>query len=244
MKYVIVIPDGCADEPQPALGGLTPLQAAKIPAIDALAAAGVVGRANHVPASLPAGSDVANLSLLGYDPLRHFTGRAPLEAAAQSIRLGPNDCAIRCNLVTIEDQQMRDFTAGHISTDEARQPVGHRGRAPFGRRPLGIHARRQLSESADLSWRRRAAAVHRRHAGHAATRSDRQIGAGGLSARAGKRPAQSTDERQHRAVSRSSGQSGSAAARQIAGHQHLAVGAGTDAGHPAVLPMFTASTER
>jgi 2,3-bisphosphoglycerate-independent phosphoglycerate mutase len=121
MKFAIVIPDGCADEPQAALGGRTPLQAAKIPTMDALAAAGIVGRANHVPPSLPAGSDVANLSLLGYDPLAHFTGRAPLEAAAQSIALGPNDCAIRCNLVTIEDQQMRDFTAGHISTDEARE---------------------------------------------------------------------------------------------------------------------------
>jgi 2,3-bisphosphoglycerate-independent phosphoglycerate mutase len=85
-----------------------------------LAAAGVVGRANHVPASLPAGSDVANLSLLGYNPLEHFTGRAPLEAAAQGIPLGENDWAIRCNLVTIEDQTMRDFTAGHVSTDEAR----------------------------------------------------------------------------------------------------------------------------
>jgi 2,3-bisphosphoglycerate-independent phosphoglycerate mutase len=121
MKYVIVIPDGCADEPQAALGGRTPLQAARTPAMDALAAAGVVGRANHVPASLPAGSDVANLSLLGYDPLKHFTGRAPLEAAAQSIELGPNDCAVRCNLVTIENQSMRDFTAGHVSTEEARE---------------------------------------------------------------------------------------------------------------------------
>jgi 2,3-bisphosphoglycerate-independent phosphoglycerate mutase len=120
MKYAIVIPDGCADEPQASLGGRTPLEAANIPAMDALAAAGIVGRANHVPASLPPGSDVANLSLLGYDPLQHFTGRAPLEAAAQSIALGPNDCAIRCNLVTIENQQMRDFTAGHISSEEAR----------------------------------------------------------------------------------------------------------------------------
>ncbi|HJT32525.1 MAG TPA: cofactor-independent phosphoglycerate mutase [Pirellulales bacterium] len=121
MKYAIVIPDGCADEPQEALEGRTPLQAAGLPAMDALAAAGVVGRANHVPASLPAGSDVANLSLLGYNPLEHFTGRAPLEAAAQGIALGENDWAIRCNLVMIENQTMRDFTAGHISTDEARQ---------------------------------------------------------------------------------------------------------------------------
>jgi 2,3-bisphosphoglycerate-independent phosphoglycerate mutase len=121
MKYAIVIPDGCADEPQDLLGGKTPLEAARIPHMDAVAAAGVVGRANHVPASLPAGSDVANLSLLGYDPMIHFTGRAPLEAAAQGIELGPNDCAIRCNLVTIEDQVMRDFTAGHISTEEATE---------------------------------------------------------------------------------------------------------------------------
>ncbi|HEX4148814.1 MAG TPA: cofactor-independent phosphoglycerate mutase [Pirellulales bacterium] len=121
MKYAIIIPDGCADEPQESLGGRTPLEAARVPHMDALAAAGVVGRANHVPASLPAGSDVANLSLLGYDPLQHFTGRAPLEAAAQGIALGANDWAIRCNLVTIEEQQMRDFTAGHISTDEAKR---------------------------------------------------------------------------------------------------------------------------
>ncbi len=121
MKYAIVIPDGCADEPQAALGGKTPLEAAAIGEMNALAAAGVVGRANHVPAHLPPGSDVANLSLLGYDPNRYFTGRAPLEAAAQGIRLGPNDCAVRCNLVTIEDQTMRDFTAGHISTEEATE---------------------------------------------------------------------------------------------------------------------------
>ncbi|HVA47698.1 MAG TPA: cofactor-independent phosphoglycerate mutase [Pirellulales bacterium] len=121
MKYAIIIPDGCADEPQDVLEGRTPMQAAKLPNMNALAAAGVVGRANHVPASLPAGSDVANLSLLGYNPLEHFTGRAPLEAAAQGIPLAENDWAIRCNLVTVEDQTMRDFTAGHISTDEARQ---------------------------------------------------------------------------------------------------------------------------
>lgn len=121
MKYAIVIPDGCADEPQASLGGKTPLQAARTPAMDAIAAAGVVGRANNVPASLPAGSDVANLSLLGYDPLQNFTGRAPLEAAAQGLELGPNDWAIRCNLVTVERQTMRDFTAGHISTEEAAQ---------------------------------------------------------------------------------------------------------------------------
>jgi 2,3-bisphosphoglycerate-independent phosphoglycerate mutase len=121
MKYAIVIPDGCADEPQDALGGRTPLEAAHVPHMDAIAAAGVVGRANNVPAHLPAGSDVANLSLLGYNPNEYFTGRAPLEAAAQGIELGPHDWAIRCNLVTVRDQIMQSFTAGHISTEEATQ---------------------------------------------------------------------------------------------------------------------------
>ena len=121
MKYAIIIPDGCADEPLQSLGGKTPLEAAEIPAMNAIAAAGIVGRSNNVPAHLPAGSDVANLSLLGYDPVANFTGRAPLEAAAQGIQLGPQDWAIRCNLVTIQDQVMRDFTAGHVSTEEARE---------------------------------------------------------------------------------------------------------------------------
>jgi 2,3-bisphosphoglycerate-independent phosphoglycerate mutase len=120
MKYAIIIPDGCADEPQAALGGKTPLEAAGVHNMDRIAAAGVVGRANHVPECLPPGSDVANLSLFGYDPLKHFTGRAPLEAAAQGIPLGKDDWAIRCNLVTIENQTMRSFTADHISTDEAK----------------------------------------------------------------------------------------------------------------------------
>ncbi|HEX5102983.1 MAG TPA: cofactor-independent phosphoglycerate mutase [Pirellulaceae bacterium] len=121
MKYAIVIPDGCADEPQESLGGKTPLQAARTPAVDEIARLGVVGRSNNVPAHLPPGSDVANLSLFGYDPHKYFTGRAPLEAAAQGIKLAPEDWAIRCNLVTIENQSMRSFTADHISTAEAAE---------------------------------------------------------------------------------------------------------------------------
>lgn len=121
MKYAIIIPDGCADEPQETLGGRTPLQAAQTPHMDAVATAGVVGRSNNVPHHLTAGSAVANMSLLGYDVNQHFTGRAPLEAAAQGIELGPDDWAIRCNLVTIQDQIMRDFTADHISSEEAQQ---------------------------------------------------------------------------------------------------------------------------
>ncbi|HLA83467.1 MAG TPA: cofactor-independent phosphoglycerate mutase [Thermoguttaceae bacterium] len=124
MKYAIIIPDGCADEAQESLGGKTPLEAARVTAMDAVAAAGVVGRATFVPDALPAGSDVANLGLFGYDPVKCYTGRAPLEAVAQGIRLGADDWALRCNLVTIEDQVMRSFTAGHISNEEAAALVG------------------------------------------------------------------------------------------------------------------------
>ncbi len=121
MKYAIIIPDGAADEPQADLDGKTPLEAARTPCMDSIVAAGVVARACHTPKFLPAGSEVGNMSLLGYDPLTNFTGRAPIEAAAQGIELSPEDWAIRCNLVTVEDQIMKSFTAGHISTEEATQ---------------------------------------------------------------------------------------------------------------------------
>ena len=121
MKYVIIIPDGCADEPQAELDGKTPLEAANTPTMDEIARRGVVGRANHTPTHLPAGSSVANMSLLGYSPLENYTGRAPLEAAAQGIELGDEDWCVRCNLVTVKDQTMNSFTAGHISSEEAKQ---------------------------------------------------------------------------------------------------------------------------
>jgi 2,3-bisphosphoglycerate-independent phosphoglycerate mutase len=120
MKYALIIPDGCADEPQPSLGGRTPLQAANVPNMDRIARLGVVGQANNVPAAFTPASDVATLSLFGYDPLQVYTGRAPLEAVAVGIPLGPADWALRCNLVYIENGEMRDFTAGHITSDESR----------------------------------------------------------------------------------------------------------------------------
>jgi 2,3-bisphosphoglycerate-independent phosphoglycerate mutase len=120
MKYAIVIPDGCADEPQEALGGRTPLQAARTPNMDRIARTGVVGRSNNVPRPLTPASDVATLSLFGYNPLEVYTGRAPLEAAAMGIALGPADWAVRCNLITVEGGALRDFTAGHISSEEGR----------------------------------------------------------------------------------------------------------------------------
>jgi 2,3-bisphosphoglycerate-independent phosphoglycerate mutase len=123
MKYAIIIPDGCADEPQESLGGKTPLQAAHKPHMDRIARTGFVGRSNNVPEPLTPASDVATLSLFGYDPLVVYTGRAPLETAAMGIKLGPDDWAIRCNLLTIENETMRDFTAGHIGNDEGRQLI-------------------------------------------------------------------------------------------------------------------------
>ncbi len=107
--------------PLDALSGKTPLEVARIPNMDHVVASGTVARTDNVPLHLPAGSEVANLTLLGYDPNKFFTGRAPIEAAAQGIKLGPNDWAIRCNLVTVTDQIMSDFTADHISTEESRE---------------------------------------------------------------------------------------------------------------------------
>ncbi len=123
MKFVLVIPDGVADEAQPALQGRTPLQAARIPHMDAVAAKGIVGRTDNVPASMPSGSDVGTMSLFGYNPLESHTGRAPLEAAAQGIELHSGDWAIRCNLVTVIDGIMKSFTAEQISNDAAKELV-------------------------------------------------------------------------------------------------------------------------
>ncbi len=124
MKFAIIIPDGAADEPQESLGRRTPIEGAHTPNMDRVAALGVVARACHTPKTLPAGSEIGNLSLLGYNPFENFTGRAPMEAAAQGIQLGPADWAVRCNLVTITDQVMRDFTADHVSTEEATRLLG------------------------------------------------------------------------------------------------------------------------
>jgi 2,3-bisphosphoglycerate-independent phosphoglycerate mutase len=123
MKYAIVIPDGCADEPQESLGGKTPLQAANTPNMDRIARMGVVGRSDNVPRPLTPASDVATLSLFGYHPLLVYTCRAPLETAAMGIVLGPHDWAIRCNLVTVDQGLMRDFTAGHITSEDGRELI-------------------------------------------------------------------------------------------------------------------------
>ncbi len=123
MKSVLVIPDGCADEIQQSLGGKTPLQAAHVPGMDHVAQLGTTGLTDNVPVSMPSGSDVGTMSLFGYDPAVYHTGRAPLEAAAQGIQLGPDDWAIRCNLVTVQDERMQSFTAGQISNEAGQKLI-------------------------------------------------------------------------------------------------------------------------
>ncbi len=114
-----MIPDGMADDPLEELGGLTPLEAADTPHMNALAGKGLVGLVRNVPPDMSPGSDVAVMSVLGYNPARYHTGRAPLEAPAIGVDLEPGRIAYRMNLVTIADGQMADFAAGHISSNEA-----------------------------------------------------------------------------------------------------------------------------
>lgn len=135
MKHVIIIPDGCADEAIPELGGRTPLQAAHLPNMDRIAQRGIVGLSNNVPPSLTPASDVATLSLFGYDPLVVYTGRAPLETAAMGIHLGPHDWAIRCNLVHFPDGRMENFTSGHISSEDGKELI-HALQAELGGRTI------------------------------------------------------------------------------------------------------------
>jgi 2,3-bisphosphoglycerate-independent phosphoglycerate mutase len=124
MKYVVCVPDGAADEPLEELGGRTPLEAADLPTFAALAKRGEVGRAATIPPGFPPGSDVGNLSILGYDPARYHTGRAPIEAAAMGLRLADDEVAYRCNLVTVgTDGTMADFAGGHPSTEAAAEVI-------------------------------------------------------------------------------------------------------------------------
>lgn len=118
MKYLLLLPDGAADEPCPALDGQTPLEAAKTPHLDWLAQNGLCGITRTAPAGMYPGSDTCTMSLLGYEPEKFYTGRAPIEAAAQRLPVGPQDVVVRCNLVEISDGVMVDFSAGHIKTPE------------------------------------------------------------------------------------------------------------------------------
>ena len=124
MKYVVCIPDGCSDLPVPELDGATPLEAAHTPVLDALAARGQVGLAQVIPPGMPPGSDVGNMSIFGYDPVRYHTGRSPIEAAALGLTLAPDQVAYRCNLVTVTDEGiMADFSGGHPDSARAAEVI-------------------------------------------------------------------------------------------------------------------------
>jgi 2,3-bisphosphoglycerate-independent phosphoglycerate mutase len=122
-RYAIIIPDGAADEPLEQLDNKTVLEAAQTPNMDKISSQGRQGLVQTVPEDMEPGSDVAQMSILGYDPRQYYCGRAPIEAVARNIELSPTDWVFRCNLVTIADGKMEDHSAGHISTEEASQLI-------------------------------------------------------------------------------------------------------------------------
>jgi len=128
MKYIIIVGDGMADYPVESLGGKTPLMASRTPYMDWMASQGEVGLARTVPDGFTPGSEIANLSIFGYDPSRYYTGRGPLEAASLGVHLAAGDIAFRCNLVTLKpvgsEVVMEDFSAGHITNEEAGKVIG------------------------------------------------------------------------------------------------------------------------
>jgi 2,3-bisphosphoglycerate-independent phosphoglycerate mutase len=124
MKFALLVGDGMADFALDELGGKTPLESADTPFMDKLAREGTVGVVRTIPEGMPAGSDIANLNLLGYDVSTYYSGRAPLEAASRGIELRPEEVAFRCNLVTVNDGTMLDYSAGHITSAEAAELIG------------------------------------------------------------------------------------------------------------------------
>ena len=127
MKYIVVLGDGMSDEPIEALGGKTPLEYASTPAMDALASGGRMGMVQNVPEGMHPGSEVANLSVMGYDPKTDFTGRSPLEALSVGVKMEPDDIIFRCNVVTLTEEEpypektIVDHSSGEIPTEEADQ---------------------------------------------------------------------------------------------------------------------------
>ncbi|MDY5577704.1 MAG: phosphoglycerate mutase, partial [Lachnospiraceae bacterium] len=126
MKYVVVLGDGMADEPIEALGGITPLEYAKTPAMDRLSKESEIGLVHTIPEGMKPGSDTANLAVLGYDPKKYYTGRSPLEALSIGVPMKDTDIAIRCNIVTVSDDDLPyeektiiDHSSCEISTEDA-----------------------------------------------------------------------------------------------------------------------------
>src|SRR5271167_2755346 len=144
MKYIVLVPDGLADEPVKELGGKTPMEAADTPNMDYLAQNGFSALVQTIPDGMPPGSDVGNLALMGYDPKKDLSGRASLEAANLGIKLKEDEVVFRCNLVTVKEVSVRtkgtsaqskkqvilaDYSAGHISSDESKNLIEHLERA-------------------------------------------------------------------------------------------------------------------
>jgi 2,3-bisphosphoglycerate-independent phosphoglycerate mutase len=132
MKYIVLIGDGMADYPLEELGGKTPLEVAEKPNMDELALKGKLGVMRTIPEGMDADSSIANLSILGYDPKKYYTGRGPLEAGAMGIELGERDVSFRCNLVTERDGVLVDYCAGHITTEESAELLKEMGRFGLG----------------------------------------------------------------------------------------------------------------
>ena len=172
MKYVIIHGDGMADWPCDELGGKTPLEAARKPNMDLIASRGELGLVATIPEGMAPGSDVGTMTMLGYDPARYHTGRAPIEAASQGIALAPDDVVFRMNLVSLEPDDggamiMNDFTSGHITSEEAARIVDDI-RLELAGDGIEFLQRRQLSPSDGLASR------PPRHPAHAAARHHRQ----------------------------------------------------------------------
>ena len=219
-KRLLLVPDGMADEPQAALGGKTPLEAARTPVMDALARGGICGLAKTVPDGMAPGSDVANLAVLGYDPAACYTGRSPLEAASIGVELGPDDVAYRLNLVTVAGGLMKDNTAGHIDNDEARRlrrgPAG-----PAGQRRVRVPRGRELPAPAGVARRGRGAL-------HPAARHPRPAG-GRPPARRGRRGGR---RRHARGDARgAAGERDGRARARAPGHERLVLGRGHGSAH-------------
>jgi 2,3-bisphosphoglycerate-independent phosphoglycerate mutase len=139
MKYVIILPDGASDEPLAELGGRTPLEAAAIPHMDAIARTGRLGRVLTIPPGFTPGTDVGTLTLMGYDPRVYYSGRAPIEATARGLATTPDQLIFRCNFVHLADGRMRDFTAGHIAQADAEELIAALNAAAFPGEACAFH---------------------------------------------------------------------------------------------------------
>ncbi len=137
MKYILLVPDGAADEPIDELDGKTPLEVAKTPNLDRLSETGLVGAVQVTPPEMYPGSDAANMALLGYDPKKYYTGRGPIEAAAMGIPMETKDVAFRCSLITTDGETLIDYSAGHIATEDSK-PIIEYANEKLGTRAMRL----------------------------------------------------------------------------------------------------------